>query len=290
MTMKTESLLQSIARDFPQLQWREHRVLTHGWDHVVIVLDERIVFRFPKEKGYRDRVQSEIELLEYLRKRLNVGIPEYTYVSRDGSFAGYAMLHGRELTRSRFRRLSASERGIVAGQLAGFISALHATPKSIIDKHGISGKNQVELYEELVCSTKKFLFPRFREKDIQCTEEYLSDLKDALSHDYSNVLVHNDLAPEHILWEHKVKQINIIDFSDRVFGDPAIDLSELLEYGPRFVERVLKLYSGEKDDQILKRAHLYFRRTPLWIMKDSMDGLPCTFEQGYAMFKQRFRA
>jgi len=288
--MKGESLLQSIASNFPHLQWKEYRVLTHGWDHVVVVLDERIVFRFPKEKGYRDRVQSEIGLLRYLRKRLNVGIPEYTYIPRDRSFAGYAMLSGRELTCSRFRRLSPSEKDAVARQLAGFISALHATPKSIIDRYGIRGKSQVELYEDLIRSTRQLLFPRFRKEDIQRTEEYFGELRDALSHDYSNVLVHNDLASEHILWEHKGKQINIIDFSDRAFGDPAIDLSGLLEYGPGFTERILKLYSGEKDDKMLKRAHLYFRMVALWIMKDSMDGLPCTFEQGYAMFKQRFRA
>lgn len=288
--MKAESLLQSITSDFPQLQWKKYRVLTHGWDHVVVVLDEGIVFRFPKWKGYRDRVQNEIQLLKYLKKRLSVGIPEYTYVARDKSFAGYAMLSGRELTCSRFRRLSPSEKDAVARQLAGFISALHATPKGIIDRYGIRGKSQVELYEEVVRSTREFLFPRFRKDDIRRAEEYFGELKEALSHDYSNVLVHNDLAPEHILWEHNGKHINIIDFSDRVFGDPAIDLSELLEYGPGLAEQVLKLYSGEKDDQMLRRARLYFRRTPLWIMKDSMDGLPCTFEQGYAMFKRRFRA
>jgi aminoglycoside 2''-phosphotransferase len=288
--MKAESFLQSIKDDFPQLKWKEHRVLTHGWDHVVIVLDGKIVFRFPKDRGYKDRVQNEIELLEYLKKRLNVGIPEYTYVSRDRSFAGYAMLSGRELTYSRFRRLSSSEKDAVARQLAGFISALHATPKSIITRYGVRTENQVKLYEALICSTRELLFPRFRNEDIQRTQEYLDESKGALSHDYSNVLVHNDLASEHILWEHTGKQINIIDFSDCAFGDPAIDFGGLLEYGPEFTERVFKLYSGDKDDQMLKRAQLYFKGVPLWIMKDSMDGFPCTFEQGYAMFKQRFRA
>lgn len=287
--MKAEFLLQRIASGFPQLKWKEHRVLTHGWDHVVVVLDEKIVFRFPKDKGYRDRVQNEIGLLKYLKKRLNVGIPEYTYLPADRSFAGYGMLRGRELTSPRFRRLSLPGKEAVAIRLAGFISTLHATPRSVVTRYSIKAENRVELCEDLIRSSRELLFPRFRKEDIQRAEEYFGELKSTLGHDYPDVLVHNDLGPEHILWQRKDRQINIIDFSDCAFADPAIDFSGLLEYGPEFAASVFQLYSGKKDDQMRKRAELYFKRTPLWLMKDSLQGFPCTFEQGYAMFKQRFR-
>jgi aminoglycoside 2''-phosphotransferase len=199
------------------------------------------------------------------------------------------MVRGRELTGSRFRRLSASEKDTVAKQLAGFISALHSTPKSVMTKYNVRNENQEKIYKELVRNAKKLLFPRLRKKDIQLIENYFIELKDALGHNYSNALVHNDLTGEHILWDAKRKQINIIDFSDRAFGDPAIDFSGLLEYGQKFTEKVLKLYSGKKDSQILKRSQLYFKRVPLSIMVDSMLGYPCTFEQGYNMFKKRFK-
>jgi len=102
------------------------------------------------------------------------------------------------------------------------------------------------------------------------------------------VLVHSDLRWEHILWDSRSKQINIIDSSDRTLGDGAIDFVGLLEYGAEFTEKVFALYSGKKDDQMLRRAQLYFKRIPLWIITDSMHGSPCTFEQGYTMFKERF--
>jgi aminoglycoside 2''-phosphotransferase len=287
--MKSELYLQKIKNDFPQIKWEKHRILTHGWDHVVIVLDEKIIFRFPKDKEYKDEFQNEIQLLRYLKKKVSVGIPEYKYISKDKSIAGYDMVRGRELTGSRFRRLSASEKDTVAKQLAGFISALHSTPKSVMTKYNVRNENQEKIYKELVRNAKKLLFPRLRKKDIQLIENYFIELKDALGHNYSNALVHNDLTGEHILWDAKRKQINIIDFSDRAFGDPAIDFSGLLEYGQKFTEKVLKLYSGKKDSQILKRSQLYFKRVPLSIMVDSMLGYPCTFEQGYNMFKKRFK-
>ncbi|CAI9674257.1 aminoglycoside phosphotransferase family protein [Elizabethkingia meningoseptica] len=287
--MKAELYLQKIKNDFPQIKWKKHRVLTHGWDHIIIVLDEKIIFRFPKDKEYKDEFQNEIQLLRYLKKRFRVGIPEYKYISKDKSIAGYDMVRGRELTVSRFRRLSASEKDTVAKQLSGFISALHATPKSVMTKYNVRDENQEKIYKELVSNVKKLLFPRLRKKDIQLIEDYLVELKDALGHKYSNALVHNDLSAEHILWDDKLKQTNIIDFSDRAFGDPAIDFSGLLEYGQKFTEKVLDLYSGKKDSQILKRSQLYFKRVPLSIMIDSMIGYPCTFEQGYTMFKKRFK-
>jgi aminoglycoside phosphotransferase (APT) family kinase protein len=287
--MKAELSLQKIKNDFPQIKWKKHRILTHGWDHVIIVLDEKIIFRFPKDKKYKDEFQNEIQLLHYLKKKIKVGMPEYKYISKDKSIAGYDMVRGRELTASRFRKLTASEKDTVAKQLAEFISALHATPKSIMLKYNVGNENQEKIYKELVRNAKKLLFPRLRKKDVQLIEDYFNELKDALGHNYSNALVHNDLTGEHIFWDDKSKQINIIDFSDRAFGDPAIDFSGLLEYGKKFAEKVLKLYSGKKDSQLMRRSQLYFKRVPLSIMIDSMIGYPCTFEQGYNMFKKRFK-
>ena len=287
--MKAEFFLQQIKNDFPQIKWKKYRVLTHGFDHIIIVLDEKIIFRFPKDKEYKAEFENEIQLLHYLKKKVNVGIPEYNYISKDKSIAGYDMVRGRELTASQFRRLSASEKDTIIKQLAEFISTLHATPKSIITKYNVRSENQEINYKNLVRDVKKILFPRLRKQDIQAIKEYFSELKDALGHKYSNALTHNDLTGAHILWDSKNKQVNIIDFSDRAFGDPAIDFSGLFEYGTKFTEKVFKLYSGKKDEQMLKRSQLYFKRIPLSIMKNSLQGRPVNFEQGYKKFKKVFK-
>ncbi len=287
--MKAEFFIQKIKNDFPQIKWKKYRTLTHGFDHVIIVLDEKIIFRFPKDKEYKAEFENEIQLLHYLKKKVKVGIPEYNYISKDKSIAGYDMVRGRELTASRFRRLSASEKDTIAKQLAEFISTLHATPKSIIAKYNVRSENQEIEYKNLVRDVKKLLFPRLRKQEIQAIEEYFAELKDALGHKYLNALTHNDLAWAHILWDSKNKQVNIIDFSDRAFGDPAIDFSGLFEYGAKFTEQVFKLYSGKKDEQMLKRSQLYFKRIPLSIMKNSLQGRPVNFEQGYNKFKKVFK-
>jgi len=288
--VEPDLFLRRIREEFPEIKWKNYRYLTHGWDHVVVILDEKTVFRTPKDSRYRNELKNEIQLLHYLKEKVKVGTPEYNYVSKNKSFAGYNMLMGQELTVPSFQRLNAYEKEIVAKQLAEFITTLHSTPKSAIKKFHVKSANQQKLYNDLVRDTKKILFPLLHKKDIQLTEQYFVELKKAINHNLATTLIHNDLTDEHILWDAKNRQINIIDFSDRSFGDPASDFAGLLEYGLKFTRRVFNLYGGKKDDHMLNRSQLYFKRIPLYMMKDSFQGFPCTFEQGYTMFKKRFRA
>lgn len=288
--MKLYFFLHRIREEFPEIEWKDYRYLTRGWDHVVVILDAKTVFRAPKESFYKNELKNEIQLLRYLKEKVKVGIPEYSYVSRDGSFAGYSMLKGRELTASSFRRMNASEKEIVAEQLAEFVTTLHSTPKSDIKRFYVKSDNQQKLYKDLVQDTKKILFPLLHKKEVQLIEQYFVELKKTLNKKFPSVLVHNDLASEHILWDAKNKQINIIDFSDRSFGDPASDFAGFFEYGLKFARRVFDSYGGKKDDNMLKRSRLYFKRIPLYVMKDSLQGFPCTFKQGYTMYLKRFKA
>lgn len=287
--MKAEFLLQKIKREFTEVKWEHHHFITHGWDHLVIVLDNEIIFRAPKDvpKDLQSELYDEIQLLHYLKKKVKVGIPEYNYVSKDKSLAGYKMLSGRELKPSQYKRFTASEKEKFARQMADFLTSLHATPKSIISKYHVRTDNFEKQHKRLVCNTKKFLFPRLNKKEVQVIEKYFDKLKAALGHKFERVLLHNDLTWEHILWDKQ--KVNIIDFSDRSYGDPASDFAGLWEFGSKLTSRVYELYRGKKDETLLYRSHLYFKRIPLFVMKDAIDGYPCTFKEGYEMFKKRFK-
>lgn len=287
--MKVEFFLQKIKEEFPEITWSNYRDLNHSCDHCVIILDKKIVFRAPKDAHYKNQLKDEIQLLHYLKKKVKVGIPEYKYVSKDKSIAGYNILNGRELTVSRFQHLTASEKEIVAKQLAEFLTTLHTTQKSTIKKYHIGIVDQKKRYKKLVRDTKNILFPRLSKKDIKLIEEYFAELKAALGHNYSSVLIHNDLTGHNILWDTKKKQINVIDFSDLAFGDPAIDFRDLWHYGQRFTKRVFDLYGGKRDEQILKRSRLYFKNNPLFRMKYSLQDSSGTFKEDYDLFKERFK-
>ena len=243
--MKSEIYLHQIKKEFPHLEWKKFRFLTNGWDHVIAVLDEKLIFRFPREVRYREKLRNEIQLLEFLKKRLSVGIPQYTFVSKDMSFAGYKMLNGQETRSTYYKQLTSSEKEAFTKQIANFLTRLHLTPDSVISKFNMSVDNPSRDFKRFADNTKKLLFPHLSKREITAIQGYLDELEITIDHSkYSNVLIHDDLAWKHILWDSQ--KVNIIDFSDHKFGDPARDFTGLWEYGQKFVNRVYELYKGKK--------------------------------------------
>jgi aminoglycoside 2''-phosphotransferase len=51
-TEHQKSLLKKISDEFPHIAWSSYRYVDEGWDHEVIILDEKIVFRFPTDQQY----------------------------------------------------------------------------------------------------------------------------------------------------------------------------------------------------------------------------------------------
>lgn len=288
--MKAAVLLQKIKEEFPDVKWKHYKLLTHGWDHIVIVLDDRVVFRAPKDvpNSLLSELPDEVRLLHYLNSKVEVGIPEYIYVSKDKSFAGYKMLNGQELKPSQFNLFPTRVKEKFAEQMSDFLTALHTFQKSSLAKYNIRMENPQKNYSEFVCKTKKLVFPKMNIKEIQIIKKYFKELKTALNSNYSNTLIHNDLTWEHILWDNKKKQANIIDFSDRAFGDPAFDFAGLWEYGSKFINRVYELYQGKKDNTLLHRSLLYYKRIPFFIMNGALEGHSGKFRDGYLMFKKLY--
>ena len=286
--MEEGRFLRRIREEFPDLTWTSHRYLTHGWDHAVLILDEALVFRAPRAQPYRDALANEARLLRRLRPRIDVGIPDYVYESTDGSFAGYPLLAGRELDVATFGRLSDTERERIAEQLATFLTAVHETPTSVARECGVSEQDPQKDHEDLVRDVETLVLPRLAPREIRIVVEFLAELAAEPQSMPPTCLVHGDLDGAHILWGAESRQVSIIDFSDRSIGDPALDFDGLMGYGRDFAGRVLERYRGRKDDGLLRRAHLYFRRGSLETMADALQGYPCTFEEGYAKFRARF--
>ncbi len=287
--MEEALLLRRIREEFPNLTWTSHRYLTHGWDHDVLILDEALVFRAPRTQAYRVALANEARLLRYLQPRVGVGIPDYVYESADGSFAGYRLLAGRELDVATFGRLSGSARERIAEQLAAFLGAVHKTPTSVARECGVSEQDPRKDHEDLVRDVETLVLPRLASREVEVIRAFLAELAAEVKPTRPTALVHGDLAGEHILWDADRQQVNIIDFSDRSIGDSALDFAGLLAYGQQFAQRVVDQYRGPKDERTLWRARLYFRRMALETMVYAQQGYPCTFEEGRAEFRAKFR-
>ncbi len=64
--------LKKIKRYFPEIKFKNSKLIEKGWDHDVIVLDNKYIFRFPKKEKYQERLKSEMKFLKYLAPRMGL--------------------------------------------------------------------------------------------------------------------------------------------------------------------------------------------------------------------------
>jgi len=264
-----EILLKRIQTSFPQLTWLEYQYINHGWDHEIIILDKKLVFRFPNSQEYLTAFKDETHLLSFLNGKTKIRIPNYLYIAKDYSFGGYLMIQGTELTEPLFDALTSSDKTIIAKQIAQFLSDLHTISKEEIEHYHISLEKPFDGYAGLEKDSEIYLKTRLTPLEYDSMRKVFSDIAQIEMQNKVSVLTHGDFSPRHIIWNATTKQIGIIDFSDRSFADQSIDFAELYSYGSHFVEQIYNCYTGPKDPEFLERVRLYQKRVGIFFLVDS---------------------
>ncbi|MFE7630751.1 phosphotransferase family protein [Kocuria sp. NPDC057446] len=281
--------LQRIAAAFPDLAWSRARKVTEGWDHVVVILDDALVFRFPQEAPYTEALAREVEVLDHLGPRLPVRIPRYDRVAPDGSFAGYPLLPGRTLQPEVLDSLDGTAREALVDQLAGFLSALHTAPVAGTPLEQVPPSCLAEDQDDVRSAAAAHLPALLTAAELDDVERILGEVDALLAADLPDVVVHNDVYSRHLLWDDDAARLGVIDFSDMSVGDPAVDFAELYEYGEDFVRAVHERYTGPADPGLLDRAWTYQRWIGVYMLTDHFDVGKTTWEVARETF-DRVRA
>lgn len=287
--MDTQKYIARIKKENPELKWQKANVITKGWDFVVVILDNKITFRFPRKQKDKLSLKREIQLLQYLNKQTRAAVPDYKYIARNKSFAGYPFVRGKELKKWRYNNLTIKQKNILAEQIALFLSSLHKTPLSIMKASSIRQSDPHESFKHLVKVVTKHVFPKLTRKEINLIKNYFLILNQSADDNFRPVIVHGDFGSDHVLWDANKNNIGVIDFADLHIGDPAKDFSRLYNFGPKFVNNVYQRYQGPKDQTFLQRAHLNFKAIALRVMVGGLTGAPISYQAGYKIFKQRFK-
>ncbi len=257
--MNKQIFIKQIKNNFPDLTFKKSDIIDHGWNKTIIVLDDKIVFSFPKNKEAREKFRAEVEILPKLSKKFTLATPDFQYIPADKSFAGYNFVIGEPLTIKDFKKLNSSQQNKIAKQLSNFLNELHTFSTSTAKKHGVSVawsekearnyySNQIEtVYKKLQTKDQKLLKNIF--------ETYCSD---KIKNDFKKTVVHQDLTSDHILIDKKTNKVTgIIDLGNIQISDPAEDFSKLWEYSEKFVDKVLNDYHS-KDKQLKSRSYRWY--------------------------------
>ena len=123
----SSSHLERICASFPTLTLHSARHNPDGLANDVIVVNDELVFRFPKDTGARTALAREAKALELVRRYVETPVPHFE--RHEDDFVMYRRIPGEPLYRRTI--LSQNERAQerLAEELATFLRQLHAIPR-----------------------------------------------------------------------------------------------------------------------------------------------------------------
>ena len=211
-------------------------------------------------------LEREVRLLELIeRAPLAVIVPRDATLLRDAAGGSIGTAHrlvpGEPLAQHPVHGRVERER--LAGDIARFLSTLHAIPVREATRHGARERDLWrDEYAPLIEEVLPQLRPRSREWLRGVADEFVAA---GASSNAPRVLVHGDLSGHHLLMDEEGALTGVIDFADALIVDPAIDFAGILNDFPwPFLERVWRRYAGVLDEGVRQRVRFYIAVAPIY--------------------------
>lgn len=291
--MLEEKRLSLVKKTFPHLEINEVQINNNGWDHDILIINNEIVFRFPKSEHLLTKVIDEMQILDRLAlKRPIIKIPKYEPVYWNNKFIAvtYAFLKGQSL--SDYIDFPINEDPENAKLISDFLTKLHSIDISDMNDTNLETIHILHYWEKLYASVKKNVFPflnTYQQNEI--SEVFIPFINNYTTITDKKTLIHGDLTASNIIFNKTRNQIyGIIDFTDAQFGDPAFDFAGLYwTFGPDFTQRVLSGYSSsECTASIFNRVRVFYGLQPVFheLLYAVKNGQKINWESALNRFSQ----
>lgn len=260
-----DSYIERIKQVYPDLSIRKCTRNNDGQNNDVFIINDALVFRFPKYGDGISGMQEETKILQYIRNRVSLLTPNPIYQSFESLeagcvFIGYPLIQGSPLWREALDQIN--DQHLVQGlasQLAAFLSELHSIST---DAEGallrLADNNPREEMSQLLHKIQLKLFPYMRkEAQREISRTFESFLNSESCSAAKTTLIHGDFGDSNIIWDPVACKVSgIIDFGGSGWGDPAYDLAGLLSsYGEDFFTLCISMYPN--GTEIAERAKFY---------------------------------
>jgi len=257
--LSTKQTIEIISNKF--INVKNYEIITSGQYNVIIVVNDKWVFRIPKFLKEIDVLRKQVKQLDFLYDKLTLPIPKFSYLNLETDVIGHAMvgyriIKGEPLLQEKFYKIA--DQNFISKQLAFFLKSLHDIKTE--DTKGLSVPivDNYKFWFEMYRDIDNLLFKYMRSDAIikikRDFDEYLSDPE---NQNFKPKLIHNDFGPTNILSDGN-EITGIIDFDSLSFNDPAVDIASLIGkfgYGQDFVISMGKYY--QDIDKLLERAKFY---------------------------------
>ena len=291
---KYAAYIQAIHDIYPDLVIETAHLNQNGQFNDILIVNDEIIFRFPKTVREAEKLSTETQLLQCLQDQVPLPVPNPIYHSKTTAvightFMGYHLLPGEPLWPQIIHTQKDEELlQHLADQLATFLHQLHTISVENLNIQLPTFRGN-EKWQELYQHFREKLFPFMRQDARQWVIKHFETfLNDQHNYDYEPALIHGDFGPGNILYDARTQSVSgIIDFSSTGWGDPANDFASILctvSYGEAFLKRFATLYLV--DDAMISRARFYAGTFALQeALYGLVDGDQKAFERGIAEYR-----
>ena len=254
--------LTAVKRSLPEPVASVRRI-EKGTDFLVAEINDRWIFRFPRDDAARAKLRKERAFLAVFAALSPLPVPVFCF--EDDDFVGYQRIPGTELSAERYAGLTSRERTRVAGQLGAFLSALHSFPVHEAEECGAGRWGWQNCFRRAYQYIEDAVLPVLSPSTRRNTVSFFQHL---LSIRWEPSTVHGDLVPQdHLFLDDRRGEVcGVIDFADLTIEPAAADFSFILgEFGEDALREALKGYSPRypveefvRHTKILKTANYFY--------------------------------
>jgi len=247
----TPEQMAAIRQAMPTLSIDQVRTNHDGLINDIVIVNDELVFRFPKDDYSWQALRRELKVLQLVQQY--VTLPAPIIEQETDTFVLYRLLPGRGLQQSDILRADQRTQDALAEQVATSLAQLHTIPRSAIDALGIGNSDAVRTradWLKFYARVQDELFPLLMSNAKVWVNELFAPVVDgSLDLAPPAVLVHGDLGPYHLLYdEHTQRLCGILDFGTSGLGDPADDFACVINgLGESFLRRMSHTYPAIRD-------------------------------------------
>lgn len=213
--MQLETLRAAIIGRFPELAGARFSLLTEGWDCVAVDVDDRLIFKFPRDAAAARALVAEASLLAVVRPAVTMPVPDLSIQRGPPLFSRHVKLRGEHLLTPEYERLPRAARQRLAADMALFYAQLHGLDAR---EMAAAGAGPIEPWlgpQEILRRTWPVLplrLRRFAERTVAAWQELPPD-------PYGTTYGFFDGHGWNMAFDHAAQRLTgIYDFGDSGFG------------------------------------------------------------------------
>lgn len=124
-----------VISRLPHLAGAQFVTLAEGWDSVALEYDG-LIFKFPRNSDAAERLRREVALLNFLRPRITMPLPQPVLYDGEEPFSQHRAIPGEKLLADDYLMLGEGSRNALAMRMAQLYAELHQLPLARMQQVG----------------------------------------------------------------------------------------------------------------------------------------------------------